>query len=53
MSKNDFDNKLISFNIKITSNRTKYLEFQKKQKNKKKLNCLTTTDHKVTDYVLS
>ena len=26
VSKNDFDNKLISFNKKITSNKTKYLE---------------------------
>ena len=30
VSKTDFDNKLISFNRKITSNKTKYLEVQKK-----------------------
>ena len=36
MSKTDFDNKLISFNRKITSNKTKYLEVQKN------LNCLIT-----------
>ena len=30
MNKTDFDNKLISFNRKITSNKTKYLEVQKK-----------------------
>ena len=29
LSKSDFDNKLISFNRKITSNKTKYLEFHK------------------------
>ena len=29
VSKTDFDNKLISFNRKITSNKTKYLEVQK------------------------
>ena len=29
VSKTDFDNKLISFNRKITSNKTKYLEFHK------------------------
>ena len=37
-SKVDFDNKLISFNKKITSNKTKYLEVPKK------LNSLTTKD---------
>ena len=30
MSKTDFDNKLINFNRKITSNKTKYLEVQRK-----------------------
>ena len=30
VNKNDFDNKLISFNRKITSNKTKYLDVQKK-----------------------
>ena len=30
VSKTDFDNKLTSFNRKITSNKTKYLEVQKK-----------------------
>ena len=30
MSTNNLDNKLISFNKKITSNKTKYLEVQKK-----------------------
>ena len=30
VSKTDFDNKLISFNRKITSNKTKYLEVQNK-----------------------
>ena len=29
MSKTDFDNKLINFNRKITSNKTKYLEVEK------------------------
>ena len=29
MSKTDFDNKLIGFKRKITSNKTKYLEIQK------------------------
>ena len=29
VTKTDFDNKLISFNRKITSNKTKYLEVQK------------------------
>ena len=42
VSKNNFDNKLISFNRKITSNKTKYLEVQKK----KKLNNLITKDYK-------
>ena len=39
VSKADFDNKLISFNRKITSNKTKYLEVLKK------LNILTTKDY--------
>ena len=39
MSQTDFDNKLISFNRKITSNKTKHLEVQKK------LNSLTTKDY--------
>ena len=39
MSKTDFDNKLISFNRKITSNKTMYLEVQKK------LNSLITKDY--------
>ena len=39
VSKNVFDNKLISFNRKLTSNKTKYLEILKK------LNCLTTKDY--------
>ena len=30
VTKTDFDNKLTSFNRKITSNKTKYLEVQKK-----------------------
>ena len=29
VSKNDFDNKLISFNKKIISNKTKYLQIKK------------------------
>ena len=33
MSKTDFDNKLIRFNRKITSNKTKYLEVLKNQSN--------------------
>ena len=39
MSKTDFDNKLVSFNRKITSNKTMYLEVQKK------LNSLITKDY--------
>ena len=39
MSNTDFDNKLISFNRKVSSNKTKYLELQKK------LNSLTTKDY--------
>ena len=39
VSKIDFDNKLISFYRKITSNKTKYLKVQKK------LNSLTTKDY--------
>ena len=39
MSKTNFDNKIIRFNRKITSNITKYLEVQKK------LNSLTTKDY--------
>ena len=33
MNKNNFDNKLISFNRKITSNKTKYLEVKTKPNN--------------------
>ena len=40
VSKNDFDNKLMTFNKNITSNKTKYLEIQKK------LNSLTTRESK-------
>ena len=32
MTKTDFNNKLTSFNKRITSNKTKHLEFLKKQK---------------------
>ena len=39
VTKTDFDKKLTSFNRKITSNKTKYLEVQKK------LNSLITNDH--------
>ena len=39
VTKTDFDNKLTSFNRKITSNKTKYLEVQKK------LNSLITSDY--------
>ena len=39
VTKTNFDNKLISFNRKITSNKTKYLEVQKK------LNGLITKDY--------
>ena len=39
VSKTNFDNKLISFNSKITSNKTKCLEVQKK------LNSLITKDY--------
>ena len=39
VSKTDFDNKVTSFNRKITSNKTKHLEVQKK------LNSLITTDY--------
>ena len=35
VNKTDFDNKLISLNRTITSNKTKYLEVQKKKKKKK------------------
>ena len=38
MSETDFYNKLISFNKKVSSNKTKYLEV------KKKLNSVTTKD---------
>ena len=41
VSETDIDNKLISFNIKITSNKTKYLEVRKK------LNNLTTKDYNI------
>ena len=40
MKKTDFDNKLTSFNRRITSNKRKHLEVQKK------LNSLMTKDHK-------
>ena len=40
VNKTDFDNKLISFNREITSNKTKYFEAQKK------LNSLITKDYK-------
>ena len=39
VTKTDFDKKLTSFNRKITSNKTKYLEVQKK------LNSLITSDY--------
>ena len=39
VSKTDFDNKLISFNRKVTSNKTKYLEVLKK------LNSLASKDY--------
>ena len=39
VTKTDFDNKITSFNRKITSNKTKYLEVQKK------LNSLITNDY--------
>ena len=39
MNKTDFDNKLISFNKRITSNKTKHLEDQKK------INSLITKDY--------
>ena len=39
MTKTDFDKKLTSFNRKITSNKPKYLEVQKK------LNSLITRDY--------
>ena len=39
MRKTDFDNKLISFNRKITSNKNKYLEVPKR------LNSLITKDN--------
>ena len=46
MRKTDFDNKLINFDRKITSNFTKYLEVQKKKKKKKKkINSLITKDY--------
>ena len=41
MTKTDFDNKLRSFNRKITSNKTKQLEVQKK------LNSLITKDYTI------
>ena len=43
MNKADFDNKLISFNKRITSHKTKHLEVQKKVKTK--INSLITTDY--------
>ena len=39
MNKTDFNNELISFNRKITSNKTKYLEVLKK------INSRTTKDY--------
>ena len=39
MKKTDFDNKLTSFNIRITSNKTKYWDVQEK------LNSLITKDY--------
>ena len=39
MNRTDFDNKLTNFNRRITSNKTKYLEVQKK------LNSLITKDY--------
>ena len=42
VSKTDFDNTLITFNIKITSSKTKYLEVLKKLNSK---NSLTTKDY--------
>ena len=39
VNKTDFDNKLISWDRAITSNKTNYLEVQKK------LNCLITKDY--------
>ena len=39
VNKTDFDNELISFNKRITSNKRNYLEFQKK------LNSLITKDY--------
>ena len=43
MSKNDFHNKLISFNKNFISNKIKYLEVQKKKT--KKLKSLTTKEY--------
>ena len=48
VNKIDFDNKLISFNKQITSNKTRHLEVRKKKKTKNKktkiLNSLITND---------
>ena len=38
VNKIDFDNKLISFNKQITSNKTRHLEVRKKKTNKKQKN---------------
>ena len=37
LSKIDFDNKLVSFNRRITSNKTKYLEVKKKLNSQQKI----------------
>ena len=48
VNKIDFDNKLISFNKQITSNKTRHLEVRKKKQTKNKktkiLNSLITND---------
>ena len=59
VSKNNFDNKLISFNKRITLNKTKYLEVQKKLNSLKIkdyiffLGAVIFTIKKGTDYALS
>ena len=46
MGKTDFDNKLVSFDKRFTSNKTKYLGVQKKKKKRKiKLNSLAIKDY--------
>ena len=47
VNKTDFDNKLTSFNRRITSNKTKYLEAQKK------LNSVKTEDNQIIFYRLN